>query len=175
LNQLFCDPSQEERAGRFSSLSEHVEVLNPHNSTFHKQLALPRKKKQCSKFQQVGVPKCLQLVEAIQEGGLKARRQRHKDGEGTITAAKCKGGDDSNVRTERMEKGVADFTQSVSGHLSGTCTPTSDIVLISATGVSSVPETQIIAYDVDRSKVVEAAKLLKLQKKVGFTFEEHED
>ncbi|MCH87330.1 hypothetical protein A2U01_0008198 [Trifolium medium] len=46
--------------------------------------------------------------------------------------------------------------------------------LMSVRGISLVPETQLDVLDVERAKVVEAAKLLNIQKEVGFTFEEIE-
>jgi hypothetical protein len=49
-------------------------------------------------------------------------------------------------------------------------TPTSGLNLIDDIEVSEVPETQLPTNMGDRDKVIEAAKLLQIQKQVRFTF-----
>jgi hypothetical protein len=59
----------EEEVSRCSSISEPEEVLSSHRAKQPKTNPKHRKYKQATKFNPLGVPKCLQLVEVVKEGG----------------------------------------------------------------------------------------------------------
>jgi hypothetical protein len=127
---------------RLSTLSEPEEVLHSFKTKNHKQGEKPRRQKARSKFYQVGVPKCIQLVEAVQEGCHKARRRRLKEGAEGLLIEKQKGADDANLQGGSEAGGESRVSQhQVHG---STLTPTSGINLLSVSGDSCVPETQLI-------------------------------
>jgi hypothetical protein len=65
---------------RYSSISEPEEVLSSHRSKVTKNLSKTRRQKSCAKVNPLVAPKCLKLVEALKEGGVRARRRRQKGG-----------------------------------------------------------------------------------------------
>ncbi|WJX36365.1 hypothetical protein P8452_24253 [Trifolium repens] len=108
LNELI-DPipsgAEVEDFSRLSTLSEPEEVLHSFKTKNHKQGEKPRRQKARSKFPQVGVPKCIQLVEAVQEGCHKARRRRLKEGADGLLIENQKGVDDANSQGGREARG----------------------------------------------------------------------
>jgi hypothetical protein len=168
-------PIHTEEDERVSFISEPEDVLLSHLSLVPKNATKWRKHKQCSKFPQLGVPKCLQLVEAVQEGALKSRRRRHKGGGGTVLEENTEGLVCEMPRSDCSGKEVVSANQEPIQQLSTNCTANSGINLILEDCDSVVPETQATRVEGDRATVVEAAKLLHIQKEVGFTFEVAED
>ncbi|MCI24415.1 hypothetical protein A2U01_0045598, partial [Trifolium medium] len=73
-------PQEVEVNQRFSSVSEPEEVLQTPKEKSLKQQRKHRKQKSCSKFHQLGVPMCYQLLEVVNDQGLKARRRRPNEG-----------------------------------------------------------------------------------------------
>jgi hypothetical protein len=65
---------------RFSSLSEPEEVLSSFRSKNSKSTIRNRKIKQAAIANQLGVPKCIKLAEAMKERGNKGKRRRVKGG-----------------------------------------------------------------------------------------------
>jgi hypothetical protein len=144
-------PNPEGSVSRYSTLSEPEEVFQTHRSRVQSRGAKSNRQKSLPKFPQLGVPKCLQLVEALQDGGGQARRRR----------GKAYGG----AKAGEASKGVAVNS-----------TPSSGLNLISEDVNSMVSGPQLLEQNEERVKVLEAARLLKTQKEVGFTFEmEDED
>ncbi|MCH80896.1 hypothetical protein A2U01_0001672 [Trifolium medium] len=170
-------PQGDEFGMRYSSIAEPKEVLSSHKSKVIKQIPKLRKQKSCSKFNHLGAPKCLQLVEAVREGGAKATRRRMKGGgpmpgvedsygAGGKHQVKGKHGDKKSHRSNNQQNQMELPGPTIQRH-----TPSSGINLISKSENSNVPDSGPHNSDEGREKLVETAKLLGIQK-VGFTFEE---
>jgi hypothetical protein len=148
----------------FSTLSEPEDVFQPLRTRDSKKSFNPKRIKSINKSQQVGVPKCLQLLVAVQEGGKRARRRRAKP-DGALSM------DDMNDCDHVPSlKEVA----SHDGVVTPSTTPSSGLALIASSGSSLVLETQAVEVDDDRVKYVEAVKLLEIHKQAGFSFEEED-
>ncbi|WJX22504.1 hypothetical protein P8452_11802 [Trifolium repens] len=171
----FAGPNQEEEETRVSFISEPEDVLLSHLSVVPKKVSKWRKHKQSSKFPQLGVPKCLQLVEAVQEGVQKTRRRRHKGGGGTAVGERSGGTEEVLGRSESSGNEDNNVNLVMHPQFSSNHIANSGINLILEDGDSLVPETQNVSNEGDRALVVEAAKLLQIQKEVGFSFEVVED
>ncbi|WJX25913.1 hypothetical protein P8452_14901 [Trifolium repens] len=171
----FAGPNQEEEETRVSFISEPEDVLLSHLSVVPKKVSKWRKHKQSSKFPQLGVPKCLQLVEAVQEGVQKSRRRRHKGGGGTAVGERSGGTEEVLGRSESSGNEDNNVNLVMHPQFSSNHIANSGINLILEDGDSLVPETQNDSNEGDRALVVEAAKLLQIQKEVGFSFEVVED
>ncbi|GAU43791.1 hypothetical protein TSUD_285430 [Trifolium subterraneum] len=63
---------------RYSSISEPEEVFSSHRSKINKNTPKSFKQKSCTKFNPLGGPKFIQLVEVVSGVGSKARRRRMK-------------------------------------------------------------------------------------------------
>jgi hypothetical protein len=172
-------PCQGEGDLRLSSVSEPEDVFHSHKSKRRGPPSKHRKQLLNSKFHQLGIPKCLQLVEAVKEGGIKSRRRRNKGGGNSELVVGEKGmgeGEiEDGVARGNEELGVVGDEMLQPHDTSKTCSPSSGINLFLEGDSSAVPETQLGVSEVqpiedDRAKVVEAAKLLRIQKEVGFTF-----
>jgi hypothetical protein len=167
---------------RYSSISEPEEVFSSNRDREKTTKNFPkfRKQKSSSKFNTLGVPKCIQFVESVQEAVPRTRKRRHK---GKGFQQKCKGaGSDGDIPFERGSREVS--SEGVQGRAceqvrdqnskySGV-TPKSGINLIS--GSDSGRSNSSIPIQVgEREKVIQAARLLSIQKEVGFNFEEHDE
>jgi hypothetical protein len=190
------------QATRYSSLSEPEEVLSSHRSCCPKPSSRIRKHKQGAKPNDIGVPKFVQLVEAMKEAGSKLRRRRQKDGGGAIDTevVAAVGGEEAmaidtvGVAADGGEEAMAceigtnqvpapnplesaDIqnmgNQGIVGGTGGT--PVSGINLISDSEGSIVPNSIPQSNDEEKEKLLEAAKLLSIQQEVGFTFEVPDD
>jgi hypothetical protein len=62
--------------GRYSSVFEPVEELSqhPHRSKIQNECPKSRRPKACSKFNQLGIPTCIKLAEAMKEVGARAKK-----------------------------------------------------------------------------------------------------
>ncbi|MCH79854.1 RNA recognition motif [Trifolium medium] len=182
LAHLDPDPSKqkyvdEEVVLRYSSVSEPEEVLSSHKTKSRKQMSKLKKQKSCSKFNQLGVPLCIQLVESLKSGGAKSRRRRIK---GAIQSnAEEVGG--VEVSMEAFEAGDVISSdaggyqrrkEKLTGLMTPRVTPASGINLISGSQSSQVPNYVGVDNGKDKEIAIEAAKLLSIQKEVGFSFEE---
>jgi hypothetical protein len=167
---VFLGVLVEEGEYRDSSISEPEEVVSAHRSKHPKASSRIRKQKSGAKSNNLGVPKFIQLGVAVKEVGGKIRKRRQRGGGVSM------GEVDDVERTEDMA-GSVPVEASIGGEEGSrtrvTCaTPASGINLISGSELSRVPESQLQSQEVDREKLIEAAKLLSIQKEVGFTFEE---
>jgi hypothetical protein len=159
---------------RYSSISEPEEVLSLDRERISKITSKSRKLKSCSKFNKLGVPKCIQFAESIKEVGPRVRRRRQKGAisHRGIDEAGSEGelplDMDLNEVTGRGEQG-GDRRQEVSTEQFNSVTPKSGIQLISDSGNSNLSDS-ILQNSDDREKIMQAAKLLSIQKDVGFTF-----
>jgi hypothetical protein len=184
--QNFTGCEGEIEATRYSSLSEPEEVLSCHRSRYPKPSSKIRKQKPGVKPNGIGVPKFVQLVEALKEAGPKLRRRRQKEGCGVI--------DMEGVEVDGRKEGVTGEPGSTQMSLSNPlevaddqamaiqegvdCTGTilaSGINLISGSDGSVVPNSITQGGIEEKEKLIEAAKLLNIQKEVGFTFEDTDD
>jgi hypothetical protein len=168
----------EEEVTRYSSISEPEEVFSPLRTKVPKKTSNLKRNKSCAKFNQLGVPKCMQLAEAIKEGGHKGRRRRQRgggcvsgaqmgqEGEGPQQASSNVHGGSTEVGSRR-EEGLPHSSNYVQ-------IPVSGVALISVGEGLGGTEKRSNAIDGERGKLIEAAKLLVIQKEVGFTFEEPE-
>jgi energy-coupling factor transporter ATP-binding protein EcfA2 len=131
----------------------------------------------------IGVPKCLKLVEALKEGGVKPKkkkRRQKKEGFQEIETEVPEGGDFNDKHDvgekSRRSQVVSECRQKIGvGSVNGGSTPASGINLISGseTSLELVAETPLQVSD--KEKVLQAAKLLNLQKEVGFNFEDSDE
>jgi hypothetical protein len=168
----------EEENIRYSSLSEPEEVLSSQTPKVPKNFSKFRKHKSNSKFIPLGVPKCIQLVEIMKEAGPRSRRRRQIDG-GVVAGELQKGGD-GGATTAVSSAAVSDSNRD--GRLRGMeemvraenpcITPGSGLNLIVGDENSNGSGSLAHSQEGDRDKVVQAAKLLRIQREVGFTFEE---
>jgi hypothetical protein len=143
-------PRPEGSVSRYSTISEPEEVFHSHRSRAPSRGGKSNRQKPMSKFPQLGVPKCIQLVEALQDGNGQARRRRGKA--------------DGGAKAGEASKGAVAIP-----------TPSSGPKLISDNVNSLVSDSQIVEQDGERVKVLEAVKLLKTQREVGFSFEMEDD
>jgi hypothetical protein len=163
---------------RFSSLSEPEEVLSSFRSKNSKSTIRNRKIKQASMANQLGVPKCIKLAEAMKERGNKGKRRRVKGarelknriGEGALEIVSAVMARAENVRDTGLE---VNRRRQEGGSLTRTgSTPGYGLNLISGSELSRVPKTLSQDRGEDKEKLVEAAKLLCIQNEVGFNFVE---
>jgi hypothetical protein len=136
-----------------------------------------RRQKSNSKFPNLGVSKCVQLVEAMKEAAPKQRKQRHKGGVALSNGAEAEREEAAHVLVESTEERTdmgGDKGPTVANTFS-TPTPTSGLNLLSGSDISRVPESQPQGQDVEKEKLIEAAKLLSIQKEVGFNFDVSDD
>ncbi|GAU15961.1 hypothetical protein TSUD_41840 [Trifolium subterraneum] len=94
---VFQSPAGLAEGLRYSSVSEPEEIRSSSRLCTTKKASKLRKQKSCSKFNHIAAPKCLQLVEAIKESGVKFRRRRMKGG-GAVT-----GGDGDLAEVGRVQ------------------------------------------------------------------------
>jgi hypothetical protein len=172
-------PLEEEGNQRYSSLSEPEEVFS--NNVCD--LKIPpklKKHKSCSKINKLGIPKCLQLTEALKEAGPRGRRRRAKGVSGVM---EDKGKLGAEVRSAAVgSDGAATgfivndkHRQKNPGSLEGqSVTPATGIGLILESENSQSASSQQDSVG-EKEKAIEAARLLSIQKEVGFTFEEQDD
>ncbi|KAK2457642.1 hypothetical protein QL285_004891 [Trifolium repens] len=152
--QIYSDPHfmgrlVEEDGFRCSSFSEPEEVLSPHRSKATKPNPKMRRNKSCSKFNQLGVPRCIKLAEAIKEAGGRAKKIRRKG----IGAVRFSDGDEPEDRGEGLlNKGSSVEVSNKTGGGSRrqdkkqacslvAVTPNSGLCLLSGSDVSIVPES----------------------------------
>ncbi|WJX47284.1 hypothetical protein P8452_33995 [Trifolium repens] len=170
----------EEDCIRFSSVSEPEDAFSSHRSNEPKFISKNRKLKSTAKFNPLCVPKCLKLVEAVKECGHRGKKRRQKGG-GVQEKGRDKGGVGGSGETTCQGEGSRRPMAEALEHQSplpfvqrGVSTPASGIHLISGSVSSNgsvlVPETQGAAKDI----LIQAAKLLSIQKVVGFYFAEPE-
>jgi hypothetical protein len=127
-------------------------VLRHPKACKQKKLSKNRNHRSTSKVQKPGAPKCLRLLEAVKEGQGRVRRRCSKP-----------------AATTNLEPSN---NPAVSG--SG-MTPSSGLKLLISSDNSMVEETPVAEEEGDRMLLAEAVKLLKIQKRVGFTFELADD
>jgi hypothetical protein len=174
---LFEDGS----ASRYSSLSEPEDALSVDRESFPKNINRLKKQKLASKFNMLGVPKCIQFAESIKEVGARVRRKRQKE---SGAQQICDGGDLQGGGQE--DKGCAAETIVVNeatgrrreGLQIMKRTPVSlpsGINLISGSDVSGRSVSPDQSDKGEKEKVIQAAKLLNIQKEVGFNFTEPEE
>jgi energy-coupling factor transporter ATP-binding protein EcfA2 len=182
LDQQFVGRLVEETVCRYSSVSEPEEVLDSHRSKVTKN-AKHRRQNPGTVFNPIGVPKCLKLVEALKEGGVKSKKKKRRQKEEGFQENEIEviEGGDFNDKHEEGEKRrrshvITDCRQNIGvGSVTGGSIPASGINLISGseTSLEVVAETPLQGSD--KENVLQAAKLLNLQKEVGFNFEEPDE
>jgi hypothetical protein len=163
---------------RDSSLSEPEETLSPFRSINPRHNHRNKKLNSLSNANNLGVPKCIKLVEAVKEMGARVKQRRQKGGEGISTMRE----DEEDVAglmevevVEASEDGDADqYRRKGEGReaFHGVSTPASGINLLSGSETSRVSDSLPQSLNEDKDKYVEAAKLLSIQKNVGFSFVE---
>jgi hypothetical protein len=163
---------------RDSSLSEPEETLSPFRSINPRHNHRNKKLNSLSNANNLGVPKCIKLVEAVKEMGARVKQRRQKGGEGISTMRE----DEEDVAglmevevVEASEDGDADqYRRKGEGReaFHGVSTPASRINLLSGSETSRVSDSLPQSLNEDKDKYVEAAKLLSIQKNVGFSFVE---
>jgi hypothetical protein len=167
---------------RVSSLSEPEEVFISNRVREHdtKNSSKIKKHKSSTKFNTLEVPKCIQFVESVQEVGPRNRRRRQK-GKGPQLNHDGAGSDGDfpieRGSTEVVVDGVQGRDSNQMLHhnlkLSGV-TPKSGINLISESDSGRSFSTVPLQVG-EREEVIQAAKLLSLQKEVGFNFVDQDD
>jgi hypothetical protein len=178
LEPPFLGVLVDDGVGRFSSLSEPEEVISTFRSKNSKSNPRNRKQKPGGNANKLGVPKCLKLAEAVKEMGVRLRKIKQKE----MEVAKNKGdGEEVGVvsnRVEQVEATQVDRPEPVGrieagcGSKRGVSTPSSGLNLLSGSDLSVVPDTLDQNGGEDKEQLVAAAKLLSIQKVVGFNFEE---
>ncbi|MCI14895.1 hypothetical protein A2U01_0036029, partial [Trifolium medium] len=138
-------------------ISEPEEVLSSQRNKAHNHIPNIRNQKSHSKFNKLGLPKCLQLAEAVKSGGGRARKRRLK-GESRSSAVAVVGGDEVIYPAKAIVCSHQNKTLD-SDMASPSITPTSGINLLSVSGNSKVLESVCDDLDIERDKLVEAAKL----------------
>ncbi|KAK2449432.1 hypothetical protein QL285_008629 [Trifolium repens] len=169
----------EEGVYRYSSMSEPEEVLSSHRSKVPNNLSKTRRQKSCSKVNPLVAPKCLKLVEAMKEGGARARRRRQKGGvSGIGEGAEVEDVASKELNYVEVRAGSEDedhrSIEEVSRRKESIRTPTSGINHISESDYSRGAVAGTHNSTEDKEKLIAAAKLLSTQKDVGFTFVEPE-
>jgi hypothetical protein len=181
--QQFSDPPflgqlVEEGVNRVSSISEPEEMFTPQRN----KLSKIRRNKSCSKFNQLGVPKCIKLVEMVKESKASEKKLRsQRRGGSAIGSDEGRTGAETWTHhhlTDMAEEGT-DGREGCSnrqderwkGSIPG-ATPVSGLQFLSGSEASRVSDSQKQTPDEDKVKLIEAAKLLKIQKEVGFNFVE---
>ncbi|KAK2434687.1 heterogeneous nuclear ribonucleoprotein [Trifolium repens] len=169
---LFVGRLVEEGEIRYSSLSEPEDVLSSQGVTVQRNNPKSRKHKPCSKFNPLGAPKCIQLTEILKEAGPKNRRRRNKGGCDVLGGAvevgvAGNGGEDSSGRGSKIVESMERLYNST-----GTPTPGSGLNMMFGKENSNGSNSLLTAQEENKEKLVQAAKLLSIQKEVGFTFNE---
>jgi hypothetical protein len=182
VERATCDPFElglfeEGEVLRYSSISEPDEVLSSGRVAYTKNMEKFRKHKSGAKFPKLGVPKCIQFAESVKDVGPRLRRRRRK-GRG-LQKNVDEAGSDGDLPVEEVSvvgqgsggEGGSRWQSTMLAARANGVTPPSGINLLSESENSgkSNPILQIQADD--REKVTQAAKLLSIQKGVGFTFE----
>jgi hypothetical protein len=168
----------EEVSGRYSSISEPEEILSSGRVTFPKKMVKNRKQKQIVKPSKLGVPKCIQFVESVKEIGPKSRRrkQRSKGLERNTEVIESDGDTPSVEAATFMEhregEGCSRWSRGGTVQRNQRVSPQSGINLLSESENSSKSTPPFLNQADEREKVIQAAKLLNIQKGVGFTFVE---
>jgi hypothetical protein len=166
VNENFC---------RCSTMSEPEDLHSFQKSKLTKSKC--RRHKHNSKFPTLGVPKCVQLVEAMKEAAPKQRKRRHKGGVALSNGAEAVVEEAEQVVVVLSEGRtvLGGDTGPIAMNNFSTPTPTSGLNLLSGSDISRVPESQPQGQDVEKEKLIEAAKLLSIQKEVGFNFDVSDD
>jgi hypothetical protein len=158
----------QEADSRYSTLSEPEEVLGSHRPTNPKSKSKMRKQKSCSKFNSLGVPKCIKLVEVLKEAGPMVRKRRQAEAEVAATGDE---GDEDEATTGSLMESDGNIP-STSRLVRVSSTPASGINHIAGSDMSFVPDSLPQNQTEEKGKLIEAAKLLNIQLEVGFNFEE---
>jgi hypothetical protein len=178
--QNVVGPSRVEEELRLSSMSEPEEVFQSHREKFPNRF--PKSKRQSSnalsKSQLIGAPKCVRFLEAVKDGFPRNRRRRGKEEVGPSeeeeVGSRISTGDGAGGMEERVVGGSGANQRDVVVPILTpvlSVTPSSGLNLISNSVDSLVRETPSVAAEGDRVKVMEAAKLLAIQKETGFSFD----
>ncbi|KAK2430144.1 hypothetical protein P8452_43598 [Trifolium repens] len=173
FEQQFRGVLVQEDICRYSTMSEPEEVHSSHRKKAVRSKF--RQHKQSSKFPNLGVPTCVKLVEAMKEAVAKHRRRRQRGGGVRLNGVES----EEEEITPAMEVST-EFSKEKEGArlprgVTQTPTPASGLILISGSEISRVPDSQSQGHGVDKEKLIEAAKLLSIQKEVGFNFEVAEE
>jgi hypothetical protein len=173
----------EEAVCRYSSVSEPEDDVPPLGSKIPNNTSKSKKHISSSSINSLGVPKRLKLVEALKEGGARSnKKHRRQKGRGLheidVEVIEVESHDIEKEMGEvnRRCEDVRDCQHgSAVGFAIGGVTPTSGINLISGSEISLgiVDETPLQSGE--KEEVLQAAKLLSIQKDVGFNFEEPEE
>jgi hypothetical protein len=164
---------------RYSSISEPKDVLSSCREKISKPNTKSRRQKSSTKFNKLGVPKCIHFAGSIKEAATRARRRRHKGrglqrsfdeagSEGDIPfeeglmEGSNGGGEDAGWRKKKND---------LAGKKNGVTPSLGVNNLLSDSENSRKSDSSSHKLDDDREKVLQAAKLLSIQKGVGFTFE----
>jgi hypothetical protein len=170
-NFSYLGLARQDEENRYSSISEPDEVLSPcRNSTLPSNPKMKRNKS-CARFNKLGVPKCIQLVEAAKEAGRRnwSRRRKGKGEDGNSEAVGIQDCNSSSGDGSSKEKEIQANSQNYRK------TPASGMDLISGSDNSRGSCSPSYGEGGDKAKFIEAAKLLSIQKQVGFTFAEPTD
>jgi hypothetical protein len=162
---------------RFSSISELEDVFRPHRPKASNRSSKIFRTTSTSKPQLIGVPRCVQFLEAVQSGSSRLHRRRAKSGGPSMGTIEVVGVSSSDVPI--LDSVCAVEAQALcprvdaisASSLTPGVTPSSGLNLISKSDNSVALDTPPTEPAGDRIKVIEAAKLLAIQKEVGFSFE----
>jgi hypothetical protein len=140
-----------------------------------------RKQKPGANFPKLGVPKFVQFAESVKEIGPRNRRKKQR--RRGLQKNPDEAGSDGDIPLElephvlRLNEGEGSSRRHERVLLlrNPGGTPPSGINLLSEGQISSISDHSRQSQEEDRDKVIQAAKLLSLQRGVGFTFEVEEE
>jgi hypothetical protein len=162
---------------RLSSISEPEEVFHPHRSKAPKHTSKSKRSTSFNKSHQLGIPKCVQFLEAVQVGNSRNHRRRVKSNAAMDAVFEADGVISPSSTSQQLDVDVGEQAinpiQEEDGSvpiLTPVVTPPSGLNLISSSDNSLVRDTPPVESDADRLQKLEAANLLAIQKGVGFSF-----
>jgi hypothetical protein len=175
------DPFDEGVVLRYSSISEPEEALSSSRAIFPKKMGKIRKSKPGAKRSKLGVPKCIQFADSVKEIGPRIRRRKQRN-RGLQNNSEVVGSDGDTSSVERVTflqsrggEGCSRWQGKDPAKTNPGVTPPSGINLLSESENSSKSTPPFHNQADEREKVIQAAKLLSIQKGVGFTFVDDDD
>jgi hypothetical protein len=167
---------------RYSSVSEPEDISSSGREFYQRNMSKSRKQKPGAIFPKIGVPKFVQFAESVQDFGPRNRRKKQQRRRGCHKNSN-EAGSDGDIPLEletailRLKDGEGSSRRQERVLLSRNpgATPNSGINLLTDSEISRRSENSHQSQEDDREKVIQAAKLLSIQKGVGFSFEINEE
>ncbi|WJX73890.1 hypothetical protein P8452_57618 [Trifolium repens] len=136
-----------------------------------------------AKFPKIGVPKFVQFVESVQDIGPRNRRKKQQQRRRGFRKNPNEAGSDGDIPSELDSDGLRPIDGEESSRrqerarllMNPGATPNSGINLLSTSEISGKSNNSQHTQEEDREKLIQAAKLLSIQRGVGFSFEIEDD